>query len=690
MSGDAAESGVVPVSPRPPQDGGYGHPSPALGMPLSPVPALATPQLAANLDGPAPWDMPDAAGGAPPTVSGLGSILDADPAGGSANSFGDGGGGANGETPSAGAQGDTTPMGGERGDADVLSAANINVEDAAAVDLFVSRSVLVGDFAAAVDASLRTGRHADALLLARRGGDDLWRRAADAVMGTSPPPAPTAALAAASAAAVGRVSLERAADWRDALAAAVTFSGGLELSASARAIAAQVVEGKDASLSGDAAAEAAVTCYIAAGDTAAAAGIWLSSLASSRSASRLPDLTAAVAKIRLLSAAVCAGRCESHDLGAVRALDATSASALVAFGRTLAAAGQPGLAVAYFANIESAADDTDLARNAAVPVYAPEPPAAEPAAYGGQSQQYGQQPSYGQPQQAGFGQPPQAGFGQPHPQAASAGYGQAAGGFAPAGQFAGGGFGSPPGGGGFGAPGPNGFANGAPQDGGGSYYGAPPQPSTPVLAPTFQPPPPATMAPVMPMAPPQSFGSPAPSSGMAPAPPSWGAPAPVAPTLPPMPLAAAPAAMPAAPRVGGGFGGPPSQFGQAASPAAPTFPPHQPAYTQPTMPAMPTLPPPMPSFGSDAAAGGVSALPRTPWRQCPRRCPAARRPYRLRRRRRQAMVPLRLGVQRTTPTRGRVPVATAVARASPRRPKWPALCGAPPARWARRVRPRWG
>lgn len=375
MVGDAPEPEAVPLSPPPIQDtGSYALQSPGPGMPLSPAPYTDTPHVAANLDGPAPWDMPDSTGAAPPTVSGLGSFLDADPSGGAhdgsaAAVFGDDSGGVNGgeATPSGGAKG----TGGDDGIADVLTAANVDVEDAAAVDRFVSRSVLVGDFSAAVDASLRTGRFADALLLARRGGDELWRRAADAVMATSPPPTPTAALAAASAAVTRRVSLERAADWRDALAAAVTFSGGPELSASARAIAAQIVEGKDDSLTGDAATAAAITCYIAAGDTAAAADVWLSSLAAARSASWLPELTTAVAKIRLLAAAVCAGRGDTTDLGSVRALDTTSASALVAFGRTLAAAGQPGLAVAYFANIDSAADDADLARNAAAPAYAP-------------------------------------------------------------------------------------------------------------------------------------------------------------------------------------------------------------------------------------------------------------------------------------------------------------------------------
>lgn len=619
MKGDEPEPAAPPMSPPPMQDtGSYALQSPVPGMPLSPAPYTDTPHVAANLDGPAPWDMPDSTGAAPPTVSGLGSILDGDPSGGthdgsSATVFGDGGGAVNGGEQTL--AGDAQGTGGDDGNADVLTAANVDVEDAAAVDRFVSRSVLVGDFSAAVDASLRTGRFADALLLARRGGDELWRRAADAVMATSPPPAPTAALAAASAAVAGRVSLERAADWRDALAAAVTFSGGPELSASACAIATQIVEGKDDSLTGDAVTEAAITCYIAAGDTAAAANVWLSSLAATRSASRLPELTTAVAKIRLLAAAVCAGRCDTTDLGSVRALDSTSASALVAFGRTLAAAGQPGLAVAYFANIESAADDADLARNATVPAYAPEPAVAQSQEQYGQSQQS----SYGQPQQQpqGFGQPSQPNFSQQQQQG-TAGYGPTAGGYPPASQYAGSSFAPAPTAGGFGTP-ANGFGNGAPQGGaaggGAGFYGAQQQPSTPVptSSPAFQPPQPPAMAPVMPPvpAPPQSFGSPSPSGGVQSGPTGWGSPA-AAPTLPPMPMAPPAAPLQGAPLApASNFGAP---FGSGSSPQASAFQQQQqPAYTQPTLPAMPSLPPPMPSFsggiGGDAGSGGFGGGP---------------------------------------------------------------------------------
>lgn len=616
MQGDAPEPAAVPMSPPPVQDtGSYALQSPVSGMPQSPAPYTDTPHVAANLDGPAPWDVPDSTGAAPPTVSGMGSILDGDPSGGaldgsSAAVFGDGSGAINGGKPTP--SGDAKGTDGDDDNADVLTAAHVDVEDASAVDRFVSRSVLVGDFSAAVDASLRTGRFADALLLARRGGDDLWRRAADAVMATSPPPAPTAALAAASAAVAGRVSLERAADWRDALAAAVTFSGGPELSASARAIAAQIVEGKDDSLTGDAATEAAITCYIAAGDTAAAADVWLSSLAATRSASRLPELTAAVAKIRLLASAVCAGRGDTADLGSVRALDATSASALVAFGRTLAAAGQPGLAVAYFANIESAADDADLARNAAAPAYAPEPAVAQ------SQEQYGQaqQSAYGQPQQQphGFCQSSQPSFGQQqHP--GSAGYGSTSGGYPQAGQYAGSSFAPAPAAGGFGTP-ANGFGNGAPQGGaaagGAGFYGAQQQPSTPVPAssPAYQPPQPPTMASFMPPvpAPPQSFGSPSPSASGQSGPTPWGAPA-AAPALPPMPLAPAAAPLQGAPPAPGSNFGAPMPFGPGSSPQPPAYQQQQqPAYTQPTMPAMPSLPPPMPSFsggvGGDVGSGG--------------------------------------------------------------------------------------
>ncbi|GAB0495287.1 hypothetical protein MMPV_006586 [Pyropia vietnamensis] len=613
MKGDAPETAAAPLSPPPGmQDtSSYALQSPVSGMPLSPGPYTDTLHGAANLDGPAPWDMPDSVGAAPPTVSGLGSILDGDPSGSAQDEssgvvFGDGGGAANGgdQTPS----GDAQRLGGDNGNADVLTAANVDVEDAAAVDRFVSRSVLVGDFSAAVDASLRTGRFADALLLARRGGDDLWQRAADAVMSTSPPPAPTAALAAAAAAVAGRVSLERAADWRDALAAAVTFSGGPELSASARAIAVQIMKGKDDSLTGDAAAEAAITCYIAAGDTAAAAKVWLSSLTATRSASRLPELTAAVAKIRLLAAAVCAGRGDTTDLGSVRALDATSASALVAFGRTLAAAGQPGLAVAYFANIESAADDADLARNASY-AYAPQPTTVQSQEQYGQSQQS----AYGQPQQQpqGFGHPSQQGFSQQQ-QPGTGGYGPTAGGYPPASPYPGSSYAPAPAAGGFGTP-VNGFGNGPPQGGAGSggagFYGAQQQSSAPVPAssPAFQPPQPPAIPPVMPPvpAPPQSFGSPSPSGGVQSGPTGWGAPV-ATPTLPPMPLAPSTApSQGAPPALASNFGAP---FGSGSAPPMPAFQQQQPTYTPPTMPAMPSLPPPMPSFsggiGGDAGSGG--------------------------------------------------------------------------------------
>lgn len=223
------------------------------------------------------------------------------------------------------------------------------------VDSVVKRSVIVGDFKTAVQACLHVGRTSDALIIAHAGGPDLWLETqaeylskasvsdGSNIVGAVAGPKDKMDAYICDAVEAGRDS------WKEALAVLLTYAPADEISEVCTSLGQRLLVAQNRA--------AALFCFICAGNTRMAATVWMRDRPSTaRSiavmmADRIERLAALVQKVRLLTAASLLGTGE-REIGAVRALDEVSGSVLCEYGALLASQGDSSLAVTYLNNLD--------------------------------------------------------------------------------------------------------------------------------------------------------------------------------------------------------------------------------------------------------------------------------------------------------------------------------------------------
>lgn len=321
---------AVPVRPSP---------LPAVDIPenkidaTAAVDALANGAPAMNLDGPAPWEVSDLV---EDDVNVKDSILDGD------------------DTVNGGVEDSVNKPNGTSLEA-MNTSKSLSSKSKSEVDDLIKRSVIVGDFKAAVEACMHVGRAADALLIAYAGGPDLWLKTqteylsqvsssqGSSIVGAVAGPKSKMDTFVCEAAEAGKES------WKEALAVVLTYSAAEDISESCSALGQRLLLGNDPA--------AALFCFICAGNTRMATTVWMRERPSTAKATsvmmshRIERLTEVVQRVRLVTAAtaLCNGELE---IGAVRALDEVSGSVLCEYGALLAAGGNFSQAVTYLNNLE--------------------------------------------------------------------------------------------------------------------------------------------------------------------------------------------------------------------------------------------------------------------------------------------------------------------------------------------------
>jgi protein transport protein SEC31 len=274
-----------------------------------------------SLDGPAPWDAQDS-----------GSLLDGPP---SQAENGDG------PADAAAAEAATDAPEGK---------AELSGLDKAGIDAVVKKAIIVGDFELAVDACMRAGRAADALVIAHAGGPALWHQAQAEYLATSTAQEGGDAVIGAAIGAKNKMDefIITAASgskesWREALALILAYVDGEEFAGSCSALGQRLLDKENYG--------AALTCFVCACNTRMVTSVWLRGRPASGNlaaaiASRSDRLVALVAKVRMITAAASLARGE-RDIGAIRAWDDVSAGVLFEYGAMLAAQGHVATAVLY-------------------------------------------------------------------------------------------------------------------------------------------------------------------------------------------------------------------------------------------------------------------------------------------------------------------------------------------------------
>lgn len=340
---DAGDDIAMPVY-------GLAHSQP-LAVPVRPVPSGASAGLenkvdsesvvdslangagTMNLDGPAPWEISDVADDSGNAKE---SVLDGD------------------DTANGGDESDLNKPNG-------VPTERINVtksfdsKSRGELDVFIKKSVIVGDFRSAVDACIHVGRTADALIIAYAGGPDLWAQTQAEYL--------SQASVSSSSSIVGAIAgprskmdsyIREAAEsgkesWKEALAVLLTYSSVEDIAESCTALGQRLLLNEDHA--------AALFCFICAGNTRMATTVWMRDRPSTAKATsvmmahRIERLTHVVRKVRLINtaSALCNGE---RAIGAVRALDEVSGSVLCEYGALLAAEGDASLAVTYLSNLD--------------------------------------------------------------------------------------------------------------------------------------------------------------------------------------------------------------------------------------------------------------------------------------------------------------------------------------------------
>eukprot|EP00177_Eucheuma_denticulatum_P002536 GFKZ01004558.1.p1 GENE.GFKZ01004558.1~~GFKZ01004558.1.p1 ORF type:complete len:1272 (+),score=154.97 GFKZ01004558.1:212-4027(+) len=321
---------AVPVRPAP---------LPAVDIPENKIDAtaavgsLANGASAMNLDGPAPWEVSDPA---EDDVNVKDSILDGD------------------DTVNGGMDGSVNKPNGTSLEA-VNMSKGLASKSRSEIESLIKRSVIVGDFKAAVEACMHVGRSADALLIAYAGGPDLWLKTqteylsqissseGSSIVGAVAGPKSKMDTFVCEAAEAGKES------WKEALAVVLTYSAAEDISASCSALGQRLLVGNDPA--------AALFCFICAGNTRMATTVWMRERPSTVKTTsvmmshRIERLTELVQRVRLVTAAtaLCNGE---PEIGAVRALDEVSGSILCEYGALLAVRGNFSQAVTYLNNLD--------------------------------------------------------------------------------------------------------------------------------------------------------------------------------------------------------------------------------------------------------------------------------------------------------------------------------------------------
>lgn len=299
----------------------------------SAVDSLANGAGVMNLDGPAPWEVSDAVDD---SANAKDSILDGDDT-------------TNGT--------DESQLNKPNG----VTTEQVNMTKSFAgksrneLDVFIKKSVIVGDFRSAVDACVHVGRPADALIIAYAGGPDLWAQTQAEYL--------SQATVSSCLSVVGAIAgpkskmdsyIREAAEsvegsWKEALAVLLTYGSVEDIAESCTALGQRLLLNEDHA--------AALFCFICAGNTRMATTIWMRDRPSTAKATsvmrahRIERLTHLVQKVRLINtaSALCNGE---REIGAVRALDEVSGSVLCEYGALLAAQGDVSLAVTYLSNLD--------------------------------------------------------------------------------------------------------------------------------------------------------------------------------------------------------------------------------------------------------------------------------------------------------------------------------------------------
>lgn len=285
-----------------------------------------------NLDGSAPWELPeDQYAQSPPK----GNILDGDDA----------------DNPGVDSKGP------HKSDAETVeNGLDVEGKSKEEVEELIKKQIVVGDFKSAVDICLRVGRIADALLLANAGGTELWNETQTSYLSRPDLPSSMKAVGAVLGVEgsldtyVSRLIDTGEDSWKEALAVLLTYIPSDRLGPACCQLGDLLIS-KGIEIG-------AVACFLCAYDTSRIASTWrdVSPKEHSTTSGMLDDhlhsLGELVQRVRIITAAVLLAQGE-REIGIVRALDSTSGSILCEFGALMALQGEYALAVTYLGNLDN-------------------------------------------------------------------------------------------------------------------------------------------------------------------------------------------------------------------------------------------------------------------------------------------------------------------------------------------------
>ena len=189
-------------------------------------------------------------------------------------------------------------------------------------DVAIQRALVVGDYPTAVATCLRCGRLGDALVLASVGGTELWLSTQGEYMRRTQRPYLSLVAAVMKSDLQGLVKARPASSWRETLAMLCTYAPQGEWGALAAVLASR--------LQAQGQSQAALLCYICAGDVDAAVAHWAGGVeCSGSSGGSLPELRRVVEKSVVLSRAAAQRPASAALTGVVN----TYAELLAAQGR---------------------------------------------------------------------------------------------------------------------------------------------------------------------------------------------------------------------------------------------------------------------------------------------------------------------------------------------------------------------
>eukprot|EP01113_Clastostelium_recurvatum_P048040 TRINITY_DN865_c0_g1_i3.p1 TRINITY_DN865_c0_g1~~TRINITY_DN865_c0_g1_i3.p1 ORF type:complete len:1250 (+),score=350.23 TRINITY_DN865_c0_g1_i3:202-3951(+) len=159
----------------------------------------------------------------------------------------------------------------------------------------LTRAVLVGNFAAAVECCLRMGRSADALVLAACGGPELFLQTQETYFKSHPQPLATIMAPIVRGDLADLVTRADLSDWRAALATICTYSKSGEFGQLCGLLADRLATAGDN--------RAATLCYICAGNLEKTTNVWARS-ANARDKNAHADLQSFIEKVAIFRAAL--------------------------------------------------------------------------------------------------------------------------------------------------------------------------------------------------------------------------------------------------------------------------------------------------------------------------------------------------------------------------------------------------